>query len=260
MAGYEHIQVAGDAPAKDRMNLPNAITVGRIFVTPLIAFLPFVNSWPMRFAAFAIYITAAVTDYYDGMLARTRNLVTDLGKLLDPLADKLLLLGTLIPMYLLGGGTTAWSPFAARDFFSLDPELAATGRQMPLVTPLGPLGLPLWIVLVVLGREALMTAFRQIAARRGVVIAAIGPAKWKTGFQSTWVGATYFWFAYATLLLSGAWQPTGGTARLARGVAYFVGSVALVTMICAVVLTVYSLWLYVRRYGYLLGAARSPAR
>ena len=242
------------------MNLPNAITVGRIFVTPLIAFLPFVNSWPVRFLAFAMFIVAAVTDYYDGMLARTRNLVTDLGKLLDPLADKLLLLGTFIPMYLLGGGGTAWSPFAARDFFSLDPAIAATGRQMPLVTPLGPLGLPLWIVLVVLGREALMTVFRHIAAKRGVVIAAIGPAKWKTGFQSTWVGATYFWFGYATLLLSGSWKPTGGMARFAIGFAYFNGTVVLITMVVAVVLTVYSLWLYGRQYGHLLWAARSPAR
>jgi phosphatidylglycerophosphate synthase len=242
------------------MNLPNAITVGRIFVTPLIAFLPFLNSWPIRFVAFAIFVAAAVTDYYDGMLARTRNLVTDLGKLLDPLADKLLLLGTFIPMYLLGGGSTAWSPFTARDFFSLDPELAATGRHMPLVTPFGPLGLPLWIVLVVLGREALMTVFRHFAARRGVIIAAIGPAKWKTGFQQTWVGATYFWFGYATLLLSGDWKPTGGMARFAVGFAYFIGGVVLITMTCAVVLTVYSLWLYWRRYGHLLSAAQSPAR
>ena len=242
------------------MNLPNAITVGRIFFTPLIAFLPFVNSWPVRFLAFAVFIAAAVTDYYDGMLARTRNLVTDLGKLLDPLADKLLLLGTFIPMYLLGGGSTAWSPFSARDFFSLDPELVATGRHMPLVTPLGPLGLPLWIVVVVLGREAFMTIFRHVAAKRGVVIAAIGPAKWKTGFQSTWVGATYFWFGYATLLLSGDWRPTGGLARFSIGFAYFIGTVVFITMVCAVVLTVYSLWLYMRRYGHLLVVSRSPAR
>ena len=105
-----------------------------------------------------------------------------------------------------------------------------------------------------------MTVFRQVAARRGVVIAAIGPAKWKTGFQSTWVGATYFWFGYATLLLSGDWQPTGGLARFAIGFAYFQGTVVLITMVCAVVLTIYSLVLYLRRYGHLLVATRSPAR
>ncbi|HEX2781272.1 MAG TPA: CDP-alcohol phosphatidyltransferase family protein, partial [Gemmatimonadaceae bacterium] len=181
------------------MNLPNAITAGRIAVTPLIAFLPFMNSWTARAIAFVVYVVAAVTDYYDGMLARTRGLVTDLGKLLDPLADKLLLLGTFIPMYVLGGARGSWSPFSASAPGD-DPYAAFNGRDFAFVTPWGNVGLPLWIVLVVLARELLMTIFRQVAAKRGVVIAAIGPAKWKTGFQSTWVGAAYFWFAYATWL------------------------------------------------------------
>ena len=73
------------------MNLPNAITVARIAVAPLVALLPLVPSWEARIAAFVLFIVAAVTDYWDGHLARTRNLVTDLGRLLDPLADKLLL-------------------------------------------------------------------------------------------------------------------------------------------------------------------------
>src|SRR6476661_5242973 len=163
------------------MNLPNAITVGRIAVTPLIALLPFVNSWPLRALAFVIYIVTAISDYWDGMLARSRGLVTDLGKLLD----------------LLGGGRAAWSPFTGQGAFSLDPLAPGVGRDFPFLTPLGAVGLPLWVVLVVLGRELLMTLFRQLAAKRGVVIAAIGPAKWKAGFQYVWVGASYFWFAYA---------------------------------------------------------------
>jgi hypothetical protein len=83
------------------VNLPNAITVGRIMVAPLIAALPFMTSTVARLAGFVIYIIAATSDYFDGMLARHRNLVTDLGRLLDPLADKLLLFATLIPMYIL---------------------------------------------------------------------------------------------------------------------------------------------------------------
>jgi len=83
------------------VNLPNAITVGRIALTPLIAWLPFTTSWSARLFAFVLFLIAAVTDYWDGHLARSRNLVTDLGRLLDPLADKMLLLATLIPMYLL---------------------------------------------------------------------------------------------------------------------------------------------------------------
>src|SRR5712691_2379042 len=83
------------------MNLPNALTVGRIVVTPLIAILPFANSWNLRLAAFVLFTLAAITDYIDGHLARSRKEETDLGRLLDPLADKLLLVGTFVPMYVL---------------------------------------------------------------------------------------------------------------------------------------------------------------
>ena len=241
------------------MNLPNAITAGRIVVTPLIALLPLVDSWTARAIAFVLYVVAAVTDYYDGMLARTRGLVTDLGKLLDPLADKLLLLGTLVPMYLLGGGRGSWSPFAGAGPVD-NPYVPFNGRDFAFVTPWGNVGLPLWIVLVVLGRELLMTIFRQVAARRGVVIAAIGPAKWKTGFQSIWVGSAYFWFAYATWLMhrgATGGRMSEGMVRFAINFAYFNGIVGTITMFVAVALTLYSLVLYAQRYGYLL-RGRAP--
>ena len=234
------------APANTRpaaVNLPNAITVARIAATPLIAVLPFAGAPGTRGAAFVLFVIAAVTDYWDGHLARTRNLVTDLGRLLDPLADKLLLVGTLVPMWLLMRGDALLVPLRA--FPTMRPPLA-------FVTPLGFVTLPLWVVLVVLGREALMTLFRQYAARRGLVIAAIGPAKWKTTFQSIWVGAAYFWFFAATLAEGRGWE-----ARPAwRLFAHFNGVVGALAMVGAVVLTVYSLWLYLRRYG---GVLRTPA-
>src|SRR5258708_40030347 len=80
------------------MNLPNALTVGRIAATPLVAVLPFANSWTLRLMAFALFLAAAITDYIDGHLARSRAQETDLGRLLDPLADKLLLVATLYPV------------------------------------------------------------------------------------------------------------------------------------------------------------------
>ena len=89
-----------------------------------------------------------------------------------------------------------------------------------------------------------MTVFRQAAARRGVVISAIGPAKWKTAFQSIWVGSAYFWFFAATLAATRSWS---GAAW--RGFAYFNGTVGTLTMIASVFLTVYSLALYLRRYS-----------
>lgn len=223
------------------MNLANTLTVGRILVAPLVAVFPFSTSWAVRLAGFVLFIVAAVTDYWDGHLARSRGIVTDLGKLLDPLADKLLLLATLVPIYLMQrGGAPA--------------PAAADGGAFAFLTPIGTVGLPLWALVVVLGRELFMTIFRQAAQRRGVIIAAIGPAKWKTGFQWTWVGTAFFWFAAATAATRYGWWGHGAWEAFAR----FNGAVGLVTMTAAVALTLWSLWLYLRRYGGVL-AGRAPA-
>lgn len=209
--------------------------MGRIALTPLIAWLPFTTSWTARLIAFLLFLIAAVTDYWDGHLARSRNLVTDLGRLLDPLADKLLLVATLIPMYWL-----------QKHYTLLVPD-GTMPQPTPLLfqTPFGAVSLPLWVVLVVLGREAFMTVFRQVAARRGLVIAAIGPAKWKTTFQSIWMGAAYFWFFAATLATREGWEGE----RAWRAFSYCIGLVGVTSMIGAVVLTLWSLWLYLRLYG-----------
>jgi CDP-diacylglycerol--glycerol-3-phosphate 3-phosphatidyltransferase len=202
------------------MNLPNALSAGRIVVTPLIAALPFFNSSALRLSAFVLFVIAAVTDYVDGYLARSRKEETNLGKMLDPLADKMLLVGTFVPMYLLA-------------------------KTMPFITPLGPIGLPLWIVLVVLGREVYMTVFRQAAARRGVVIAAIRSAKWKTGFQLIWQGSAYCWFWATTL----AAEKHVDGAVLWRDFALFNGTVGTLMMIAAVYFTIYSLVVYMKSFG-----------
>ncbi|MGH7650882.1 MAG: CDP-alcohol phosphatidyltransferase family protein [Gemmatimonadaceae bacterium] len=218
------------------MNLPNTITAGRILAAPFIAALPFIASPTVRLIAFLLYVVAAVTDYYDGMLARTRNLITDLGRLLDPIADKLLLFATLIPMFVLMAPSS--DPLIPTRAESIE-----AGR-LPFLTPFGPVWLPWWVVAIVIGREIFMTVFRQAAARRGVVISAIGPAKWKTGFQSLWVGSAYFWFFIATLAASRAWTNVAW-----RDFAYFNGIVGTVAMVTSVVLTLYSLALYMRRYA-----------
>src|SRR6476469_10429999 len=78
--------------------------------------------------------------------------------------------------------------------------------RLQFQTPWGSVGLPWWIATIVIGREIFMTIFRQIAARRGVVISAIGPAKWKTAFQSIWVGASYFWFMTVAFVHANGWN------------------------------------------------------
>jgi CDP-diacylglycerol--glycerol-3-phosphate 3-phosphatidyltransferase len=219
------------------MNLPNALTVGRIAITPLIAVLPFAPATTPRLIAFVLFLVAAVSDYADGVLARSRKQETTLGKLLDPLADKLLLVGTFVPMWVLMQSPNG--AFASQSFAS-----DLTPRSLPFVTPWGDVTLPWWIIVIVLGRELAMTIFRQAAARRGVVIAAIGPAKLKTVFQLIWQGGAYLWFGVATMALDHEWN---GAAW--RGIAFFIGTAGTVMMSVAVLLTLYSLWLYVSRYG-----------
>ncbi|MEP6690795.1 MAG: CDP-alcohol phosphatidyltransferase family protein [Gemmatimonadaceae bacterium] len=225
------------------MNLPNTLTVGRIVVTPLIALLPFAGPWQLKATGFLLYVLAAITDYFDGMLARTRNLITDLGTLLDPLADKLLLVGTMIPMYILMTAPNDWP--AGHLPLIVNHVDAAFNYQF--LTPFGRVQLPFWIVAVVLGRELFMTVFRQVAAKRGVIISAIGPAKWKTAMQSVWVGAAYFWIAAEATATQLHW-----TSAWWSGFASFNGTVGVVSMIAALVLTMWSLVLYLQRYGHVV--------
>lgn len=219
------------------MNLPNAITIGRIATAPFIGVLPFVPSAGVRFTAFVLFAVAAVTDYYDGKLARSRNAVTDLGRLLDPLADKLLLFATLIPMSILMAGEANW----------LAPLLDRGGQAsaFAFVTPVGSVPLPWWVVLIIVSREVFMTIFRQQAARRGHIISAISSAKWKTGFQSIWVGSAFFWFGAKTLADARGWNDLAAWHAFAQ----FNGTVGAVCMVAAVALTLSSLWLYLRQYA-----------
>ena len=212
------------------MNLPNGLTIARIAVTPLIAALPFTPPASARLAAFVLFLLAAASDGVDGYLARRRKQETDFGRMLDPLADKLLLVGTFVPMY-----------FLANEF--------------RFITPIGDFGLPWWVVAIILGREMTMTWFRQFATRRGVVIAATWPAKWKTGIQLVWQGAAYFWFWLATLAREQAW----GADRWHK-TSLLVGSVATLMMFVAITLTLYSLYLYLRDYGYLLRTKPLPQK
>lgn len=214
------------------MNLPNGLTVARIIVTPGIAALPFVDDSLARASAFVLFLAAAISDWFDGYYARTRGQETDLGRMLDPLADKLLLVGTFVPMYFLS-------------------------HQFPFLTPAGNYDLPWWVVAIIIGREITMTWFRQFAARRGVVISAIWPAKWKTFIQLFWTGAAYTWFALATLARERGWS--GG---FWRDFATFNGTVAVSMMVIAVGLSLYSLYVYLRDYGYVLRTkvARGPNR
>jgi CDP-diacylglycerol--glycerol-3-phosphate 3-phosphatidyltransferase len=141
------------------MNLPNRITVARIMLIPVIMVFLQVKTFPVihiddftitynQIMATLVFIIAASTDGLDGYIARKRKLVTNLGKLLDPLADKLLVTAVLVYLVELGK-------------------------------------IDAWIVIVIISREFAVTGLRQIALLEGMVMAASKLGKWKTGIQIT---------------------------------------------------------------------------
>src|SRR2546422_10558128 len=139
------------------MNLPNALTLSRIFIVPLLVVVlltPVSENWlgvPRYLVGVAIFVAAALTDYFDGKLARSRKQVSKLGKLLDPIADKLLISAALISL--------------------VENHLA-----------------PAWAVVIIVAREFAVTGLRSIAATEGVVIAASRMGKFKMVAQVVTVG------------------------------------------------------------------------
>lgn len=204
--------------------LPNLLTMGRIAITPVVAYLPFIEGYWPKLLTFVVFLVAAVSDVIDGRLARSRNEVSDLGKLLDPIADKLLLLATVVPIYFVAQ--------ARHDLYDIP-----VWRSIPL-----------WVCLILLGREFAMTAFRWWGKRRGVVMAAHGTGKLKTVFQNIFVGGTILWFA-----LRDAWTPLA-LHKSSFWIAWkdFHGHFVAASLAVATVLTVYSFAIYLYRYRQLL--------
>jgi CDP-diacylglycerol--glycerol-3-phosphate 3-phosphatidyltransferase len=207
-----------------RLTLPNLITFARILVCPAIFFLALASGQGERFAAFVLFVLAGLSDVWDGYLARKHGWITDMGKLLDPLADKLLLASTFIPFYL----------------------ISHRGGEAGLIPWWGPM--PLWVVVVIFAREIFITGFRSWAARKGVVIAAGGAGKQKALFQSLFSGGLLLWYPLRMVAVDRSWA-----GLLWRGWSLFHGLFVAVTLGLALVLTVYSMLDYLWRYRSLLG-------
>lgn len=211
----------------DRRALPNAITVGRIVLAPVVFALLFVPTFAARLIAWFLFLIAAFSDLWDGWLARKHGWISDFGKLVDPIADKLLLVATFIPFYVLS-------------------RSALEVNRLPLMGEL-----PLWIVVVIFGRELLVTVIRAIAARRGLVIPAGREGKLKAVFQNIFIGTTIFWLALRTAGADRGWD--GAFWAFWQG---FHGFVLLASLTIALILTVWSLAIYLLRWGRLI---REPA-
>ena len=130
------------------MNLPNKLTILRVIMIPFFVFflLSGVGGSASKWIALVIFAAASITDTLDGYIARRDNLITDFGKFMDPLADKLLVCSALIAL--------------------VDLERIAA-----------------WIVIIIIAREFIISGFRLVASDNGVVIAASYWGKFKTAFQ-----------------------------------------------------------------------------
>lgn len=195
------------------MNLPNLITAARVALTPLIAYLLLQPRADARLAGFALFLAAALSDLWDGYLARRRDQVTRFGQIVDPLADKLLLVATLVPLYLI---TVRDGALAGLPLFG---------------------AIPLWVVLVLLGREFLITALRFAAARRGRIVSARTLGKRKALAQNVFVGAAILWVAFRT-------AGYGGEDGVAAAFRAFHGWFTTGVLLLALTLTVVSLVTY----------------
>lgn len=125
---------------------PNTLTLFRIAVVPVIVVLLLFPNAFCAFVAAVLFSTAAITDYFDGFYARQRGMVSELGKIMDPVADKLLVSSTLIMLASLN-----W--------------------------------IPAWVVCIIIGRELAVTGLRNIISGKGEDISASNLGKYKTGFQ-----------------------------------------------------------------------------
>jgi CDP-diacylglycerol---glycerol-3-phosphate 3-phosphatidyltransferase len=131
---------------EELLNAPNLMTLGRIACIPVFLALLAYENRRNSFLAAAVFAVAAITDWLDGWLARVSNKVTTLGKFLDPLADKIIVLSALVMLLRLGR-------------------------------------VPVWVVVLILARELLISGLRTIAMSEGLVIPASRGGKWKTSLQ-----------------------------------------------------------------------------
>ena len=134
-----------------KLNLPTKITLVRLFLIPVFMAVFFIEAIPYRYAvAAAIFVLAAATDALDGHIARSRNLVTTLGKFLDPIADKVLISTAMILLLVMNDSVCA--PFGS----------AANLLYASLAV----------CICIIMARELIISAFRQIAAATGFIMAA----------------------------------------------------------------------------------------
>jgi len=147
------------------MNLANRLTIIRIIIAPIFIILLLVDGAWTKYSTLLLFIIASLTDLYDGRIARARRMVTSFGKFMDPLADKIIVLGALICFVALG---EVWA----------------------------------WMVIIILAREVMITHLRFIGASKGIIIPAGRWGKHKTATQMIAVSVTLVVIAIKSTFVS----------------------------------------------------------
>ncbi len=202
-------------PLLERRAIPNVITMARVVMAPAVFFLALSDGFTPRLLAFLLFAVAALSDLWDGYLARKHDWISDFGKLMDPLADKLLIVATFVPFFMISHRPGAFG------------DLPHWGE------------LPVWVLVVIFGREILVTAVRQIAARRGRVIPAGKAGKYKAFVQNVFSGAVLLWYTLQTAAAEHQWDGAFWEAWQALH-----GPVIGLSLLVALILTVYSMGVY----------------
>lgn len=208
--------------------LPNSITIGRILAAPGVPILALSSANAERYYACGLFVVLALSDAVDGHFARKWNTVSNLGRLIDPVADKVLLIATFLPLYV----------------------ISRRGPESELLPWWGEF--PSWALLAILGRELLVTCFRVYSVKSGVVISAEWSGKWKMFLQSAFCGAALLWYPLATTAAERGWESGNPWERWST---VHEAAVAL-TLAAAIALTLYSMAHYLWSYRSLFRQQR----
>lgn len=200
------------------MNLPNKITCVRIALIPVFVLFYMIDVIPYgKLIATLIFAIACLTDLLDGKIARKRGLVTNLGKFLDPIADKVLVMSALLLLIAY--------PVVPHVGYGAEPAIM-------------PQDIGIIATIIILGRELIISAFRQIAATKNVVMAADIYGKVKTVFQ---MATLIFYFLYA-FIIEEFYVSTNQGWLTANTVLNIIGYVLLAI---TVIMTIVSAWKYI---------------
>lgn len=202
------------------LNLPNKLTLARLAMVPaFVVLMSFPNAVTL-ILAYIVFIVACITDYYDGKIARARNIVTNFGKLLDPVADKVLVASAFVMM------------------MTIDAFL-----------------IPGWTIVIILGREFVVTGARSLAASEGKVIAADRSGKFKAVSQMVYILTLLFFLIVQQML--GAFWPNEFPAVLYETLDTLLAHLSLWGIVFVSLVTLYSGIVFARVNWSLLRTGQS---